>query len=254
MLERLGHGADVACDGREAVEAVRRHPYDLVFMDLGMPEMDGYEATRRIRAQRPPGRGPWIVALTAHARPEDRQACIAAGMDDFVSKPISLQSLRHALEHYQPPAGADAEAEAGADAAAGRQSDAAASDAAATTVPVDPIDADAWAELDAMLDPDDPSTLRELIGMYHADADRLLAEIRRAHADRDAEALRRAAHGLRSPSASLGALGLAGICSGVEDAMRQDPPLWSAVAIDALVKEVRRVSDALEERCPASRR
>jgi len=97
MLRSLGYRADLASDGVEAVEAVRRVPYDLVFMDLQMPELDGLDATRQIIAEHPPGRRPRIVALTANAFEEDREACLQAGMDDYVSKPLNAETLEAAL-------------------------------------------------------------------------------------------------------------------------------------------------------------
>jgi signal transduction histidine kinase/ActR/RegA family two-component response regulator len=96
MLQKLGYKADVVENGRLAVEAVERQAYDVIFMDVQMPELDGLEATRRIRAR--PGRGPWIVALTAHALEEDRRQCLAAGMNDFLSKPVQLTELTAALD------------------------------------------------------------------------------------------------------------------------------------------------------------
>ena len=97
MLSHLGYRADLAADGVEAVAAVRRVPYDVVFMDLQMPELDGVGATRQIIAEHPPGKRPRIVALTANAYEEDREACLAAGMDDYVSKPLKAESLQDAL-------------------------------------------------------------------------------------------------------------------------------------------------------------
>jgi two-component system, sensor histidine kinase len=97
MLRRLGVEADLVETGREAVATVTRHRYDLVFMDMQMPEMDGVEATRAIRAH-PDGHQPVIVALTANAFASDRARCIEAGMDGFVSKPYRLEDLRLALE------------------------------------------------------------------------------------------------------------------------------------------------------------
>ena len=97
VLERLGYRADRASNGLEVLEAVRRAPYDLILMDCHMPEMDGYEATRRIRMREKPGEHIRIVAMTANAMKTDREACLAAGMDDYVSKPISFEALKEAL-------------------------------------------------------------------------------------------------------------------------------------------------------------
>jgi signal transduction histidine kinase/ActR/RegA family two-component response regulator len=96
MLARLGYRADLVANGLEAIEAVRRMSYDVVFMDLQMPEMDGITATRQIAREHASGR-PRIVALTANAFAEDRQACLAAGMDDYLSKPIRKDQLEAAL-------------------------------------------------------------------------------------------------------------------------------------------------------------
>ena len=97
MLRSLGYRADLVADGVEAVEAVRRVPYDVVFMDLQMPELDGIDATRQIIAEHPQGRRPRIVALTANAFEEDRDACLQAGMDDYVSKPLKPETLEAVL-------------------------------------------------------------------------------------------------------------------------------------------------------------
>ena len=99
MLAKLGYRADVAADGNEALEAVARQHYDIVLMDVQMPELDGFEATRRIH-ERWPGRRdrPWIIAITANAMRGDREICLAAGMDDYISKPIKTGELAGALE------------------------------------------------------------------------------------------------------------------------------------------------------------
>jgi len=97
MLERLGYRADLVANGLEAVKAVRQVPYDVVLMDLQMPELDGLDATRQILAEHPIGRRPRIVALTANAFEDDRLECLAAGMDDHLSKPLQKEKLEHAL-------------------------------------------------------------------------------------------------------------------------------------------------------------
>jgi two-component system sensor histidine kinase/response regulator len=107
MLEKMGHRADAVADGKEALLSLDLIPYDVVLMDVQMPEMDGLEATRRIRnpESKVLNHEIPIIALTAHAMAEDRGRCIAAGMDDYLSKPIALTNLHAALEHIaQPPA------------------------------------------------------------------------------------------------------------------------------------------------------
>ena len=96
MLTKLGHRVEIAGNGAEAVAAVARGRFDVVLMDCLMPEVDGYEATTRIRAAERGGRLP-IVALTASATIEDRERCLAAGMDDFISKPVRMAELAGAL-------------------------------------------------------------------------------------------------------------------------------------------------------------
>jgi signal transduction histidine kinase/CheY-like chemotaxis protein len=98
MLARLGHACDVVADGQAALEAVMRHRYRVVLMDVQMPRMSGREVSRRIVAALPEGKRPVIIALTAHALSEDREACLAAGMDDYLAKPLKLDQLRAALE------------------------------------------------------------------------------------------------------------------------------------------------------------
>jgi CheY-like chemotaxis protein len=98
MLEQLGYRADAVANGVEVLDALERQPYDIVFMDLQMPERNGLGATRDIRRLLEPERQPYIVALTANAMYEDRQACLDAGMDDYISKPVHLETLRTSLE------------------------------------------------------------------------------------------------------------------------------------------------------------
>jgi signal transduction histidine kinase/DNA-binding response OmpR family regulator len=100
ILGRLGYQADLASNGLEAVNGVARQRYDVVFMDVSMPEMDGLEATRRIIE--PPGPRPRIIAMTAYATAEDRRKCLAAGMDDYLSKPVTPEKLVAALERSSP--------------------------------------------------------------------------------------------------------------------------------------------------------
>jgi len=100
MLDKLGYGCDIASNGQEAVEAVRSGAYDLVFMDCQMPVMDGYEATGAIRRLEGGNRRTPIVAMTAHAGEENRERCLDAGMDDFVTKPARLADLKTILQKY----------------------------------------------------------------------------------------------------------------------------------------------------------
>jgi CheY-like chemotaxis protein len=98
LLQQMGYRADVASNGIEAIESIARQTYDVVLMDVQMPEMDGLEASRRITAKHSPGERPRIVAMTANAMQGDREMCLAAGMDDYITKPIRVEALVQALQ------------------------------------------------------------------------------------------------------------------------------------------------------------
>jgi PAS domain S-box-containing protein len=103
LLRRLGYEADLAADGLEVLDALRRQPYDLILMDVQMPEMDGLETTRQIRRMEALAQQPRIVAMTANAMQGDRARCLAAGMDDYLSKPMRVQDLLSILNKGSPP-------------------------------------------------------------------------------------------------------------------------------------------------------
>ncbi len=100
MLEKLGYRVDVAGNGNEALAALTRHQYNLVFMDCQMPELDGFETTRMIRSHEQPGTRLPIIAMTANAMQGDREHCLSSGMDDFVSKPVKSQDLSKVLSQW----------------------------------------------------------------------------------------------------------------------------------------------------------
>src|SRR5215470_16824242 len=102
LLERLGYSADLAANGHEALDRLDHTPYDVVLMDVQMPGMDGLEASRAICARWPPRQRPRIIAMTAEAMEGDRERCLAAGMDDYLAKPIRLEELRRALAEVRP--------------------------------------------------------------------------------------------------------------------------------------------------------
>ena len=101
LLQQMGYRADLASNGIEAIQCVERQAYDVVLMDVQMPEMDGLEAARRIVAKRQPDERPRIVAMTANAMAGDRELCLAAGMDDYITKPIRVEQLIQALVQAQ---------------------------------------------------------------------------------------------------------------------------------------------------------
>ncbi len=231
LLQRLGYRAHAVASGSEALASVQATAFDIVFMDVQMPEMDGYATTRAIRRLPAPFVQPWIIAMTAHGRPEDRHACLEAGMDDFLAKPIVPAQLTYALEHYPPRDQPVAPPVPGGD---------------------DPIDAGAWQELEQSLGDGAETLLQELIDLFLEDALRLVSAIVMAHQSHDPPAMIAAAHSLRSPSASLGALGLAGLCGTVEESLRSDPKVWPQLRIDQLLVEAGRVTEALRQRRPTA--
>jgi CheY-like chemotaxis protein len=97
MLKRLGYAPEVVSNGLEVLAALKRQAYDVVLMDVQMPEMDGLSATQHICQMWPPTERPWIIAMTANAIEGDREMCLRAGMNDYVSKPIQIQTLTRSL-------------------------------------------------------------------------------------------------------------------------------------------------------------
>ncbi len=231
LLQRLGYRADAVASGSEAIAALQATPFDVVFMDVQMPELDGYATTRAIRRLPAPFVQPWIIAMTAHGRPEDRQSCLDAGMDDFLAKPIVPAQLTYALEHYPPRDQSEAPPVVAGD---------------------DPIDPVAWEELEQSLGDGAEALLQELTDLFLEDAMRLVSAVVMAHQYHDPPAMIAAAHSLRSPSASLGALGLARLCEQVEESLRSDPEAWPQLRIDQLLVEAGRVTEALRQRRPTA--
>ena len=97
-LQALGQAPDMAVDGAKALDALAQHDYDVLLLDVQMPKVDGFEVTRRLVSERPPVSRPWIIALTANAVQGDRERCLGAGMDDYLTKPVSRDDLARALD------------------------------------------------------------------------------------------------------------------------------------------------------------
>jgi signal transduction histidine kinase/DNA-binding response OmpR family regulator len=232
QLAALGHHADLVSTGAEAVTAVRRRPYDVVLMDVRMPELDGPGATRLIRAQ-PDGRGPWIIAVTADGLPGNRADCLAAGMDDFLTKPLVAADLAAAL------------------ARAGRTPDPSERDAGAVpTAPPSPSDRSSTpavldaAALDGLRDlvSSDPAALSGLVTDFLVEAPPLVHALRAAVVGGDHERAHHAAHTLKSLGAMFGATTMAQLCARAEspDALGGMSPLVGEIAA-----EHERVAEAL---------
>ena len=181
MLTRLGHRADVAHDGRDALDALEQRAYDAVLMDCQMPELDGYEATRELRRREAGGPRVPVIALTAHAMESDRQRCLAAGMDDYLAKPLRLAALGAALDRWLAPSDAPE------------------------------LDRELIAEL-----AEDPEMLGELVDLWAREAHEGMAELERALEAGDMDAAEHAAHKLKGASLGVGASGVGAMCAEVE--------------------------------------
>ncbi|HEU5216988.1 MAG TPA: GAF domain-containing protein, partial [Gaiellaceae bacterium] len=220
LLEQLGYRADVAGNGREAIEALERQPYDVVLMDVQMPELDGLDATRQIVERWPAETRPHIIAMTANALPEDREACFAAGMNDYVAKPIRSEELVAALKRAKPLAHGDGAGRAG---------------------PVS-LDDDA---LQNLRDLGGDDFLGEVVDAFLADAPELLATLRRSLEEQSNEELRRAAHTLKSNGATLGAAGFAELCRTLEQRAKSGELDGASQLVDRIEQEYGPLEEAL---------
>jgi signal transduction histidine kinase/DNA-binding response OmpR family regulator/HPt (histidine-containing phosphotransfer) domain-containing protein/HAMP domain-containing protein len=229
LLSKLGHRADLVSDGAEAVAAVRRRAYDVVLMDVQMPELDGLEATRQIRqmqqSRRQLGnRCPRIIAVTANALQGDREDCLAAGMDDYLAKPLTPAELSRALGQCR----ADSQAAPAATQPATQPAALPGPDVADRTV-LDPL---AIADLRELLG-DDPGALTGLIEEFLLETPPLLRALRAAADDGDADETRRAAHTLKSLGATFGATTMADLCQRAESHTQSDiAPVVTAIAAE----------------------
>jgi two-component system, sensor histidine kinase and response regulator len=226
MLEKLGYRADAVANGLEALEALSRIPYSAVLMDCRMPEMDGFEATKRIRQheQRHGGRTR-IIALTANAQEADRQRCLAAGMDDYVRKPVAIEELAAALTR---PAGANGD-EAAAAPPPQREHD-------------QVIDR---AELTRRLG-GNAQLIQNLVRLFRTDCPRMLAEIQTAAAAGNAAALERTAHALKGCAGNFAAQRTVELARRLEMMGRDGDLLDAPAACAELEQEIARLLPTLE--------
>jgi PAS domain S-box-containing protein len=207
MLESMGHVVQMADNGVQAVAAFESDSFDCIFMDIQMPEMDGYEATRRIREIEGGLRRTPIIAVTANAMKGDREICMQAGMDDYVPKPVDPVTLAAAISR-----------------AAGRGEKAAEPDAAPSPRPAAAsatLDSNVLDKLASFQRPGQPDMVSRLIDLFLGQAPTHLASLRAALDDARAEDLARAAHALKGASANLGATKLSAIAADLEIAGRQ---------------------------------
>ncbi len=222
LLQQMGYRADVAGNGIEVLQSLERQTYDAILMDVQMPEMDGLEASRQINKRWARHDRPRIIAMTANAMQGDREMCLAAGMDDYLTKPIRVEELvtallktKSRLSDPQPP------------------------------TPANPLDEMTFANLKATMGAD---FIGELIATFLEDSPQLIAEMKRAYAANDLDSFRRAAHSLKSNSNNFGATALAGQAKELET-MARAGNLQGAVEKIAIVEQTyANVQRALEQR------
>ncbi len=244
MLQKLGYRADVASNGLEALSSLRRQDYDLVFMDVQMPEMDGLQATRCICKEWLPPKRPWIVAMTANAMQGDREECLNAGMNDYVSKPVRIEALTEIFHNYQnlqQPSNQHSDSTA----VFNREK------SMGSALPV--IDAQILQELKDIAGDDGDEMVAELIDSYLEDAAPKLQEIHRAIDKDDADFLRNSAHALRSLSVTIGAILLAQVSTELEAIGRSGTTSNTSTLLKKLDTEYQRVETALRQYYPTKR-
>ncbi len=204
ILEKLGYRADAVANGVEAVKALETTPYDLVLMDVQMPEMDGLEATRIIRdpASAVLNHQIAIIAMTANAMQGDREKCVGAGMDDYVSKPVKPRELDKAINKVM----------------SGTRTP------ESTSVTASPADQPEIFDRTALLDrlDGDEDLVKVVLGTFEQDAIDLITSLKATVESRDAQTIRKTAHTLKGAAANIGAVALQELAHQIEDAGKAD--------------------------------
>jgi len=228
QLRRLGYRADVVANGLEALATLERIPYDVVLMDCQMPEMDGYEAARRIR-QREQQKGLprlRIVAMTANAMEGDREKCLAAGMDDFITKPVRVKELQAILERSEGDSSAPTPCQR-----------------TRSCATVNPDSLDRLRELRV---PGRPDPLVEIIDLLIEQTPFYLQLLKAASDEHDPEKLRKAAHALKGSCGNVGVEQMAAWCGELEWMARRGSIASAGELVTRLEQEFVAVKAALE--------
>ncbi|HWJ53526.1 MAG TPA: response regulator [Propionibacteriaceae bacterium] len=245
VVSRLGYEVHSVPNGAEALEAVESNDYSAVLMDCHMPVMDGFTATREIR-QRENGRRTPIIAMTAGALSEDRQRCLEAGMDDYISKPVDLGALEKALARWVTEA---------VDSSSNSETDPVSDDRSAPETAGHrdpPIDVSRLAHLKRLEGPDGSSLLPLVIDSFVGRSADLLEAASRAVDTGDADLLRSTAHELKGASANIGAKHVATVCGELEVAAGLEGLGRAAEICSRLDAELHRAHAALQRYAGAS--
>ncbi len=256
ILENLGYGADVASDGTGALVALSRTPYDLVLMDCQLPDLDGYEATRLIRWPATPVLNHQIpiVAMTAHAMAGDREKCLAAGMNDYVAKPVSRDALEQAIERWTtagpPPLAPPLAPVASAPPpAASVPPPAAAPPPPAAPVAGTPMEFDAEDLLERL--GGDTELARRVLGRFLVDMPAQLAALAQAVQDGNIEVVRMAAHTIKGAAANASGTQLRSLALGIERRCHAGELSGAAESLPELAASFERTRSIVEEFCRA---
>ena len=230
MLQQLGFQADVASDGEQGLQALAGHPYDLVLMDMMMPVLDGVDATRRLRAGESAGTRLPVIAMTANISENDREACLAAGMDDFLPKPIALDAMKAILARWLG---------AGESAAA-----------AATAAPAhDDSDLSAVLKREVLVDLREflRDNYREMLNTFFAESAQSLIALREAGTRGYRDLLMRQAHSLKGSCGNFGSVELYTLCSALQDQATTLSADEVLKAVTEVEQAYHRLKDALED-------
>lgn len=233
MLKKLGVMVDIATDGRAAAEAVALIEYDLVFMDCQMPDIDGFEATEMIRMREGTSRHTTIIAMTANAMLGDREQCIAAGMDDYITKPVRQNELSAMVRKWLKPNGVSV-------AGSSIPSD------SSLDIPVEVLDHGRIEELRFLASDEDPDLLNEIVQTYFTEVTGHVSGMREAIEAKDPESLRSVAHRLKGASLNLGLKAIAAVCGKLELLDGKDFGSSAVLLLEQLNIEVRRATAAIE--------
>ena len=224
QLQKLGYTARAVSNGAEVLQELERVSYDVVLMDCQMPEMDGYEVTRSVREfeKQHPARAPvYIIAVTAHALEGDRERCLSAGMNDYLTKPLHIAQLEAALER----------------AVRRRPS------VEHTEVVLDPV---CIAGLKELREPGQADPLAELSELFTRESDACVRRMNEGLAAQDSNATARAAHSLKGSASNLGANKLATACSNVEQSARATDWMQVSAQLHELKAQLERVRESLK--------